>query len=149
MRSASNLLRQLTVGAATFSIVACAGSLHSPAQPSPSRPHLGTYVLETLFFGESMKGDGSVSESDWQSFLADVITPRFPLGLTVINANGQWRGPGGAIAHEASKVVMIVYANDDSVASRSAKIGTIDSLYKARFNQESVLRLRSIVQASF
>jgi hypothetical protein len=99
-------------------------------------------VLETLFFGE-------ISESDWQRFLAEEITPRFPLGLTVINANGQWQGPGGAIAHEASKVVMIVYANDDSVASRSAKIGTIDSLYKARFNQESVLRLRSIVQASF
>jgi hypothetical protein len=44
---------------------------------------------------------------------------------------------------------MIVYANDDSAGYRSAKIGTIDSLYKARFNQESVLRLRSIVHASF
>jgi len=106
-------------------------------------------VLETLFFGESIKGDGSISESDWRGFLADVITPRFPLGLTVIDANGQWRGPGGSIAHEASKVVMIVYANDDSAAYQSAKIETIDSLYKCRFNQESVLRLRSIVQASF
>jgi len=61
----------------------------------------------------------------------------------------QWRGPGGAIAHEAPKVVMIVYANDDSATYQSAKIETIDSLYKARFNQESVLRMRSIVQASF
>ncbi|HXB27695.1 MAG TPA: DUF3574 domain-containing protein [Gemmatimonadaceae bacterium] len=135
-------MRHLIVWAAAYSIVACAAPIHAPVEPSPSRPQLGTYVLETLFFGE-------ISESDWQRFLAEEITPRFPLGLTVINANGQWQGPGGAIAHEASKVVMIVYANDDSVASRSAKIGTIDSLYKARFNQESVLRLRSIVQASF
>jgi hypothetical protein len=135
-------MRHLTVWAAAYSIVACAAPIHAPAEPSPSHPQLGTYVLETLFFGE-------ISESNWQSFLADVITPRFPLGLTVINANGQWQGPGGAITHEASKVVMIVYANDDSAAYRSAKIGTIDSLYKARFNQESVLRLRSIVQASF
>ena len=135
-------MRHLIVWAAAYSIVACGAPIHAPVEPSPSRPQLGTYVLETLFFGE-------ISESDWHRFLAEEITPRFPLGLTVINANGQWRGPGGAIAHEASKVVMIVYANDDSVASRSAKIGTIDSLYKARFNQESVLRLRSIVQASF
>ena len=142
-------MRQLAVGIAACSIVACAAPLHAPVQPSPSQPQLGTYVLETLFFGESIKGGGSISEGDWQRFLAEVITPRFPLGLTVINADGQWQGPGGAIAHEASKVVMIVYANDDSAAYRSAKIGTIDSLYKSRFNQESVLRLRSIVQASF
>ena len=135
-------MRHLIVWAAAYSIVACAAPIHAPVEPSPSRPELGTYVLETLFFGE-------ISESDWQSFLAGVITPRFPLGLTVINANGQWQRPGGAIEHEASKVVMIVYANDDSTAYRSAKIGTIDSLYKVRFNQESVLRLRSIVQASF
>jgi hypothetical protein len=141
------MMRQLAIGAAAYSIVACAPRAHAPAEPSPL--HAGTYVLETLFFGESIKGGESISESDWQSFLADVITPRFPLGLTVIDANGQWQGPGGAIAHEASKVVMIVYANDDSAAYRSAKIGTIDSLYKSRFNQESVLRLRSIVQASF
>jgi len=135
-------MRQLAIGVAAYAIVACAAPLHARVQPSPSYPQLGTYVLETLFFGE-------ISESDWQRFLAEEITPRFPLGLTVINANGQWQGAGGAIAHEASKVVMIVYANDDSAAYRSAKIGTIDSLYKSRFNQESVLRLRSIVQASF
>ena len=143
------MMRQLALGAATYGIVACAAPIQAPTHPSPSHSRLGTYVLETLFFGESIKGDGSISESDWQSFLSDVITPRFPLGLTVINANGQWQGPGGAIAHEASKVVMIVYANDDSATYRSAKIATIDSLYEARFHQESVLRVRSIVQASF
>jgi hypothetical protein len=142
-------MRHLIVCAAAYGIVACAAPIHAPVEPSPSHPPLGTYVLETLFFGESIKGGGSISESDWQSFLTDVITPRFPLGLTVIDANGQWQGPGGAIAHEASKVVMIVYANDDSAAYRSANIETIDSLYKSRFSQESVLRLRSIVQASF
>jgi Protein of unknown function (DUF3574) len=142
-------MRHLIVWVAASGMAACAAPMRAPVEPSPSHPQLGSYVLETLFFGESIKGGGSISESDWQSFLTDVITPRFPRGLTVINANGQWQGPGGAIAREASKVVMIVYANDDSAAYRSAKIGTIDSLYKVRFNQESVLRLRSIVQASF
>lgn len=128
---------------------ACAAPVHSSQHPSPSPSPLAGYVLEELFFGESIKGGGSVSEAEWQKFLAEVVTPRFPHGLTVIDANGQWQEPDGVIAHEASKLVMIVYADDDSAAMRSARIEVIDSLYKARFNQESVLRVRSRVQASF
>lgn len=32
-----------------------------------------------------------VSDEDWRAFLAAEVTPRFPDGLTVIDAAGQWR----------------------------------------------------------
>ena len=44
----------------------------------------------TLSFGLA-RPKGSVSELEWQMFLRDEVTARFPDGLTVWEANGQWR----------------------------------------------------------
>ena len=38
-----------------------------------------------------------VDDAAWASFLADTATPRFPNGLTVLDARGQWRDPGGVL----------------------------------------------------
>src|SRR5260370_450493 len=48
-----------------------------------------------LLFGRSIAGHLRVSEAAWSRFLAREITPRFPDGLTVLDAAGQWRGPVG------------------------------------------------------
>ena len=43
-----------------------------------------------LFFG--LHGSaGMVSEREWALFLGQIVTPRFPDGLTVFEASGQWR----------------------------------------------------------
>ena len=47
-----------------------------------------------LLFGRSMPG-GQVSEPAFQDFLAGVVTPRFPDGLTVLDGYGQWRTSTG------------------------------------------------------
>ena len=58
---------------------------------------LGTsYMRTTLYFGLNRKA-GNISESQWKSFLRDEVTPRFPQGLTVWQAGGQWSG-GAATA---------------------------------------------------
>jgi Protein of unknown function (DUF3574) len=44
-----------------------------------------------LYFGLSIPGGGTVSDADWRDFLAHEVTPRFPDGLTVNEARGQWR----------------------------------------------------------
>ncbi len=50
-----------------------------------------------LFFG-SAKPDGSiVTEEDFQQFLNQEITPRFPDGLTVLAGFGQFRDSSGAL----------------------------------------------------
>ena len=50
-----------------------------------------------------------MSESEWVRFVDREITPRFPDGLTVVDAAGQWRDrASNKILREPSKVVMIV-----------------------------------------
>jgi Protein of unknown function (DUF3574) len=54
-------------------------------------------IRTTLYFGLS-RPKGSVSELEWQIFMRDEVTKRFPDGLTVWQAEGQWQTPGGGIA---------------------------------------------------
>ena len=77
-----------------------------------------------------------MDDMDWNLFLADTITPRFPDGLTVLDAAGQWRGPTGAMEGERSKVVIILSSPGPE---KVRLLDEISSEYKRRFAQESVL----------
>ena len=96
-----------------------------------SAPQLRT----TLYFGMA-RPKGSVSELEWQVFLRDDVTARFPEGLTVWNADGQWRGPSGSIDHENSKVLLLVHP--DTIAAR-ASVQAVIERYRKMFDQQSVL----------
>lgn len=105
--------------------------------PTTCAPH----VQVRLFFGLSTP-TGPVSEADWSRFLHDVVTPRFPRGLTVLHADGQWQSQGTAgVQHEPSQVVEIV---DDS-SDIGGRIAEIVAIYRERFRQESVLVTRGSV----
>lgn len=137
MRSIPGLI-QLTV--IVIATAGCgANSAPSPA-PSPAT-HCASgdslLVRETLYFGRNRPAGGIVSDEEWKSFLAEVVTPRFPAGLTVEDATGQWRGTSGAIEQERSEVV-ILFHPDNEAASRS--VHEIAQEYKRRFGQEAVLR---------
>jgi Protein of unknown function (DUF3574) len=92
-------------------------------------------VRTTLYFG-SARPKGSVSELEWQLFLRDEVTSRFPDGLTVWDAEGQWRAPQGSIEHERTKVLLLVHA--DTQAARDAVLAVIER-YRKAFDQQSVL----------
>jgi len=89
----------------------------------------------TLYFGGA-RPHGSVSELEWQMFLRDDVTPRFPNGMTVWEAEGQWRGPDGKIGHERTKVLLLVHP--DTEQARQSIRAVIDR-YRKAFEQESVL----------
>ena len=44
-----------------------------------------------LLFGLVNAVDQTVTEDEWQGFLADIITARLWAGLTMLDARGQWR----------------------------------------------------------
>jgi len=107
---------------------------------------LGTaYTRTTLYFGLT-RPTGMVSETEWQAFLRDDVTPRFPDGLTVLEADGQWRRSDGSIGRERSKVLVILH--DEKPATRAA-LGTLVLRYKEAFAQESVLWESARVCAAF
>jgi hypothetical protein len=96
--------------------------------------------LDTLYFGTQKPEGGVVSDAEWQQFLADEITSRFPSGLTTWEAFGQWRDQHNVIERERTHIVQIVHGSADE-----GKIVAIISLYKKRFAQEAVFRVRSDV----
>jgi hypothetical protein len=53
----------------------------------------------------------------------------------VIDGQGQWRGPSGAIVHELSKIVILFVP--DKAAMRE-RIAAAAAAYKQRFRQDSV-----------
>jgi hypothetical protein len=99
-----------------------------------------------LFFGMSIPGGGQVSESDWQKFVDEQITPAFPDGFTIIDGHGQWRDASGQIDHEPSKILVVF---DDPGLPTRARLEQIRSAYKQRFHQESVIFETSQAWVSF
>lgn len=99
-----------------------------------------------LYFGRNIGGRLGVSDRQWTRFLAREITPRFPDGLTVLEAKGQWRDPARhALVREPSKLVIIVAPDDAGTRRRLADIAAV---YKKRFHQKSVgLVLRAVCAA--
>jgi len=116
-------------------------------QPVFSRcgPADTAHVRTTLYFGLT-RPKGRVSEEEWRTFLRQQVTPRFPDGLTVWEAQGQWRRADGRVARERSKVLLLVH--DDTALAR-ATLGELVTAYKQRFEQESVLWESSSVCAAF
>lgn len=110
--------------------------------PTPPPPPLcegipGTAgVTVQLFFGRTMKGGELISDAAWNAFLAESVTPRFPAGLTVLEARGQWRQRAtGRVISQPSSVVEIV---TDGLAADFVNFEAIRADYKAKFSQESV-----------
>jgi hypothetical protein len=104
------------------------------AQGSACRAAQKQMVVADLLFGRNIGGRLGVTESRWSRFLTREITPRFPDGLTVVDASGQWRDPDrNRIVRERSKLVTIVME-----AAAQDKIDAIVEAYKRQFRQQSV-----------
>lgn len=116
-----------------------AGLLAACAPVDPPCP-AGTQpaTVAEAYFGRAMRDRDPVSEAEWQGFLADIVTPAFPDGLSAQDAQGQWRGSDGRILREASKRLVVVLPGADAPAAR-ARLRPIEEAWKARFRQESVM----------
>jgi hypothetical protein len=125
---------EVAVVALLMSLTACV----SPQQP---RCHSGEQlaVEDILYFGQQ-KPNGVITNEEWARFLQEVVTPRFPGGLTVISdASGQWLSPNGSLMRESTRILQLVHPDDDAIDALLAKV---ISEYKTQFNQESVLRVK-------
>jgi len=123
-------------------VMLCVSSVASAQECGP----LGSsYMRTTLYFGLNRKGR-NISGTQWKAFVRDEVTSRFPQGLTVWEAGGQWRRSDGTIVRERSKVLLLVHGDDPAV--RGA-VATIIERYKAMFAQESVLWETARVCAAF
>jgi len=94
-------------------------------------------VSAEMLFGRKIGDHVGVSDAAFAQFTAREITPRFPDGLSVIDAAGQWRdSTRGTLVREPSKIVLIVFADD---AEKRAALDAIAAAYKHDFRQQSVM----------
>ncbi|MDE2696230.1 MAG: DUF3574 domain-containing protein [Chloroflexota bacterium] len=126
---------------AALALLACGDDGEEPCPEGSDR-----YAEYQLFFGRSTADGSEVSDEQWAAFLADTVTPRFPAGLTVLDAAGQWRGDSGTVQRERSKVLWILAAPGEETLRL---IDEISAEYERRFNQDSVLRIHGTACASF
>ena len=106
--------------------------------PQPCPAGAGPATIAEAYFGRNVKGRAPVTDAEWTRFMAEVVTPAFPDGLTVLDGLGQWRNAAGQISREDSKVLLLVLPGQDQAAA-SARLAPVTATWKARFAQESVL----------
>ena len=97
------------------------------------------YLRSELFFGMNKLSGGQVSEAEWTKFLDEVVTPAFPDGYTVVDADGRFRD-GAVTISEKSKVLIVLYPKSTKNESRR-KLDAIRAAYVKKFDQKSVMRM--------
>lgn len=100
-----------------------------------------------LYFGSQKPDGAAVTEAEFEEFVDEIVTPRFPDGLTLLTGYGQFRNSANVIVEEQSFVMILLYPRDDKEAGH--EIEEIRTAYKDAFDQESVLRVDSMARVSF
>ncbi len=141
------IARHLLLGCAVIALAGCTRAMATSAAPFPdTRKEVRSWVADRLVFGLAIPGGGAVSDSAWTAFFREIVTPRFPSGLTIWRAEGQWLDPHGVLVDEPVVVVEVFHAPDtppDSVFEAIART------YRVRFKQDAVLRTSVDVRSRF
>lgn len=99
---------------------------------------MDSFTELNVYFGLEKGSGGTVSEEEWQSFLADTVTSHFPDGLTALDARGQWFDTGaGRLYRESTKLLNVLVPADAADPGVDA-VRTISDVYKQRFEQQAV-----------
>ena len=117
------------------------GSTGSSASRPTAGPARGWHKSE-LYFGARLANGTLITPVAWEAFLAEVITPAFPDGLTVVQANGQMRGADGVIHRQPTWVVVILRP----VGSlEDQRIQAVISSFRGRFQGAELMHVESPV----
>jgi len=107
------------------------------------------WVDTRLYFGlgSADQPDKGVSETEWRAFLDGEITPRFPSGLSVVDAYGQWQGKNQTRPERLrSKCVIVDYPDTEE---NRAKVEAIRAAWKQKTGDQSVMRVTLPADVSF
>ena len=122
-------------------VAGCAASRSTtPPASQPDRPLTPkSWVRTELYFG-------GIADAAWVEFLASAVTPRFPAGLTILDAKGQWRGQDGTIHQLPTRILIILHPGTPET---DRSLEAIRTEFRARFHHESVLRADSPARVTF
>lgn len=117
-------------------VAAACGSAERFACPDGLEPH----TEFNLYFGQE-QGDGTeLSSEEWETFLAEVVTPSFPDGLTVYDARGQWLDTEADRLYRESTKVLNILVPVDRTAEAKQSLDQIADTYVEEFDQQVVFK---------
>ena len=125
----------MAVVASIFATAACASL---GASPRGDGSH-----LDRLTFGLNIRDTGLVSDSAWEAFIRDVVTPRFPQGFAWFRTESQWQYATGKIVKEPGRIIELIHVPE---AATEAKVVEIAEIFVKRFDQDAVGR--QVIQMS-
>ncbi|MGE8227298.1 MAG: DUF3574 domain-containing protein [Stenotrophomonas sp.] len=146
-----------------FAVATSAHAAPPAAEAAPSaqlhgdaaRPaEAGGWVRSELYFGVGEETGPSaraqtdvISDAQWRAFLDKEVTPRFPDGLTVFDAYGQWLFRGAPEPNRLRTKVLVILHEDSP--QRRNDIEAIRLAWKQATKHQSVLWSRQAVEVSF
>ncbi len=151
-----SLLLSLAACATVPASAPATGSAASASmQGDAARPALAQgWVRSELYFGvgeETGPADRPqaepISEAQWRAFLDKEVTPRFPDGLTVFDAYGQWLFRGAKEPNRLNTKVLVILHED--TPQRRNDIEAIRLAWKQATGHQSVLWAKQAVDVSF
>jgi hypothetical protein len=120
------------------------GACAQPGAPPVCTAPLKPAVAIDLYFGRDKPSGGEVTDAEWGAFVTEVVTSRFPDGLSVFDSSGQYRESTARIVRERSKRLAVIVFD---APAHKAKVIEIVEAYKQRFGQYSVFRVEQPVCA--
>ncbi len=131
------------IAAAVALLLLASGCAASVAPPASCPDGYSRHIEFQLFFGLADGSGNQISDAEWEQFQTEVITPRFPEGMSVIDVKGQWREPDGDVQRENTRLVRGLMAAPDGDGLRL--VNEISDEFVRRFNQDPVFRIMSEV----
>jgi len=143
------LVAALLAAALSFRAAESPAPTTAALQSDSARPASARWLRSELYFGVGLIDStaAGVTDAQWRDFLDREVTPRFPDGLTVFDAYGQWRSRGhDTPGRLRSKVLVILH--EDTPANRAA-LDAIRLAWKTATHHQSVLLVTENVDVSF
>ena len=100
-----------------------------------------------LYYGAGRLPADPEREARWEAYINDVVTPRFPEGLTLLEGTGQWRVKEGQTPRRnRTRILILIH---EATKENSQKVDEIRTLWKEISGQQSVLRVSQPAEVSF
>ena len=140
-------MRTAGIGAVLFCLTSCASVSTSETAAPVTACAVGRPMIETtLYLGMNRPG-GTVSEEEFQRFVAAEVTPRWREGYTILGGEGLWYSEERRTGErELSRLLIRLH---DGSQTASAGIEQIRWAYIRNFAQEAVLRVDHPACADF
>lgn len=109
-------------------------ALAVPAQAQAPWRSADTLKTE-VYFGLRLPDGKQVSEEEWNKFLAEFVVPRFPNGLTVIDASGRSANAAKTDTPvNPTKLLVLVHPN---VGDSQDKLAEVKTEFRKRFGKDA------------